>query len=50
MVVVAVILFQLGRSRMWPGAPASGTAQAKAMVRAVPEAGAPSKPRQRNEG
>jgi hypothetical protein len=34
---------------MWPGAPASGTVQAKAMVRVVPEAGAPSKPRQGND-
>jgi len=32
-----------------PGAPASGTAQAKAVIRAVREAGAPSKPRQGNE-
>jgi len=27
---------------MWPGAPASGRAQPKAVIRAVPEAGAPS--------
>jgi len=44
------VTLQASPPRMWPGAPASGTTQAKAMIHAVPEAGAPSKPRQWNEG
>jgi hypothetical protein len=40
---------ELNLPRAWPGAPATGTARTKTMMRAVPEAGAPFKPRQCDE-